>query len=152
MRPADPRLHRAWLMEPSRPDHAARPLQVLVVNADRRVRQSLCGLIELAEGMQIAGSAADAAGALAGLAAHPVDLVLLDPRLPEFDAGKTLVAAIRRDWPATSIVALYWPEDPAVSDGPRVTVVPSAVQPDSLVDLLRTSASAALPDRAPPLS
>jgi len=139
-------------MEPSRSDPPARPLQVLVVDADRRVRQSLCGLIDLAEGMEIAGSASDPAGALAGLAARPVDLVLLDPRLPEFDAGKALVGTIRRDWPAMSIVALYWPEDPAVQGGGRVTVVPSAVQPDSLVDLLRASASVTLPDASPPLS
>jgi len=139
-------------MDPSRPDRAARPLQVLVVDADRRVRQSLCGLIDLADGMEIAGSAADSAGALAGLAQGPVDLVLLDPRLPGFDDGKALVSMIRRDWPATSIVALYWPEDPSIGDGPRVTVVPSAVQPDSLVDLLRMSAHGAAPDGAPPLS
>ncbi len=139
-------------MEPARPALAARPLQVLVVDADRRVRQSLCGLIDLADGMEIAGSAADPASALAGLAKRPVDLVLLDPRLPEFDAGKALVGTIRRDWPATSIVALYWPEDPSTADGPRITVVPSAVQPDSLVDLLRSSALRAALESAPPLS
>jgi len=139
-------------MDPSRRDHATRPLQVLVVDADRRVRQSLCGLIDLAEGMEIAGSAADAAGALAGLAQGGVDVVLLDPRLPGFDAGKALVGAIARDWPDTRIVALYWPEDPGVSDGARVTVLPSAVQPDSLVDLLRISATAAVGKGAPPLS
>src|SRR3954452_11104770 len=119
-------------MEPRTPDPAGRPLKVLVVDADRRVRQSLCGLIDLADGMEIACSAADATGALAELAAHPVDLVLLDPRLPEFAAGKALVGAIRRDWPATRIVALYWPEEQPAADGDRVTVVPSAIQPDSL--------------------
>jgi len=139
-------------MEPSRPDHALRPLQVLVVDADRRVRQSLVGLIDLADGMEIAGSAADAAGALAGLAAGHVDVVVLDPRLPEFDAGKALVGAIRRGWPATCIVALCWPEDPAGLAGARLTVVPSAVQPDSLVELLRSCAVSHRPDSAAGLS
>lgn len=139
-------------MEPARPADAARPLQVLVVDADRRVRQSLCGLIDVADGMAVACSAADPATALAELAAHHVDLVLLDPRLPEFDAGKALVGAIRREWPDTSIVALYWPEEHAAPDDHPVTVLPTAVQPDSLVELLRSSAASRTPDGAPPLS
>jgi DNA-binding NarL/FixJ family response regulator len=139
-------------MEPLTPDPAARPLKVLVVDADRRVRQSLCGLIDVADGMEMTCSAADPAGALAELAEHPVDLVLLDPRLPEFDAGKALVGAIRRDWPQTRIVALYWPEEHQNGEAHAITVVPSTVQPDSLVDLLRASASGAVPDGAAPLS
>jgi DNA-binding NarL/FixJ family response regulator len=139
-------------MEPTTPGPASRPLKVLVVDADRRVRQSLCGLIDLADGMEIACSAADPAGALAELAEHPVDLVLLDPRLPEFDAGKALVGTIRRDWPDTRIVALYWPEEHPGPEAHPVTVVPSAVQPDSLVDLLRSSAAGPVTDGAAPLS
>lgn len=139
-------------MEPLAPDTAARPLKVLVVDADRRVRQSLCGLIDVADGMEITCSAADPAGALAELAEHPVDLVLLDPRLPEFDAGKALVGAIRRDWPGTRIVALYWPEEHQNGEGHPIIVVPSTVQPDSLVDLLRASAGGPVPDGAAPLS
>jgi DNA-binding NarL/FixJ family response regulator len=139
-------------MEPARPDHAARPLQVLVVDADRRVRQSLAGLIDLADGMAIVGAAADAAGALAGLAAGPVDVVVLDPRLPEFDAGKGLVGAIHRGWPGTCIVALYWPEEPSGLDGTHLTVAPSSVQPDSLVELLRSCAVAHRRDAAAGLS
>lgn len=139
-------------MEPLTPGPAARPLKVLVVDADRRVRQSLCGLIDVADGMEMTCSAADPAGALAELAEHPVDLVLLDPRLPEFDAGKALVGAIRRDWPSTRIVALYWPEEHQNGEGQAITVVPSTVQPDSLVDLLRASAGGPVPDGTAPLS
>jgi DNA-binding NarL/FixJ family response regulator len=120
-------------------------IRVLVVDADRRVRQSLCGLIDLAEGMEIAGSAADAIAAIEGLSAGPVDLVLLDPRLPEFDAGRALVAAIGREWPGTPVVALYWPDDHAADEVGRVTVLPATVQPDALVELLRSSAAQAVP-------
>jgi DNA-binding NarL/FixJ family response regulator len=139
-------------MEPSRPADPARPLQVLVVDADRRVRQSLCGLIDVADGLAVACSAADPAGALAELAEHHVDLVVIDPRLPEFDAGKALVGAISRDFPDTSIVALYWPEEHPGSDGQAVTVLPLAVGPDSLVELLRASADRRAPGGPPPLS
>lgn len=150
--PAPGPSHSRWLMEPASADPADRPIQVLVVDADRRVRQSLCGLIDLAEGLHIAGSASDPAGALAGMAGGSVDLVLLDPRLPEFDAGKALVGTIRRQWPGTSIVALYWPEEAPGADGQRPTVVPACVQPDSLVELLRTSAAERAPEGAAGLS
>jgi DNA-binding NarL/FixJ family response regulator len=139
-------------MEPSRPDHAIRPLQVLVVDGDRRVRQSLVGLIDLADGMTIAGAAGDADGALQRLAAGHVDVVVLDPRLPTFDEGRTLVGVIRRDWPATCIVALHWPDHPSSTDGTHLTVAPSAVQPDSLVELLRSCAVSHRPDAAAGLS
>jgi DNA-binding NarL/FixJ family response regulator len=139
-------------MGPAETDRADRTIRVLVVDSDRRVRQSLCGLIDLADGMEIAGAAADATSALAGLADGPVDLVLLDPRLPEFEHGKALVGAIAHGWPETAIVALYWPDDRDASERRTVTVVPSSVQPDSLVDLLRTSAADHSPDRAGGLS
>ena len=139
-------------MEPTRPDRAARPIQVLVVDADRRVRQSLCGLIDLADGMEIAGSASDVAGALAGLAEQPVDLVLLDPRLPEFDTGKALVRRIGSDWPATRVVALCWPEDPVSIDARRLLVLPATVGPDALVELLRSCATGVGPEGVAGLS
>lgn len=123
-----------------------------MIDGDRRVRQSLCGLIDVEDGIAVACSAGDPAGALAELAEHHVDVVVIDPRLPEFDAGKALVAAIRRDFPDTSIVALYWPEEHLGPDGLPVTVLPLAVQPDSLVDLLRASAARRAPDAPPPLS
>ncbi len=68
------------------------------------------------------------------------------------DAGKALVGAIQRQWPGTSIVALYWPEEQPGPDGSPVTVLPSAVQPDSLVELLRSSAAGRAPGSVPPVS
>jgi DNA-binding NarL/FixJ family response regulator len=116
---------------------ADRPIRVLVVDADRRVRQSVCGLIELADGLELAGWAADPAGALETLRSDPVDVVLLDPRLPEFEAGRALAGAIASDWPDIAVVALSWPVDPSTNGLRSITVAPSSIQPDALVDLLR---------------
>ncbi len=124
---------------------SAPPLRVLVVDADRRVRQSLCGLIDLADGMAVACSAADPAGALANLAAERVDVVLLDPRLPDLESGAALVGAIRRDWPVLPIVALCWSDETPRSVSLPVTVAPCPVQPDSLVELLRAAAAGTAP-------
>ena len=45
-----------------------------------------------------------------------------------------------------------WPEEHQNGEAQTITVVPSTVQPDSLVDLLRASAGGAVPDGAAPLS
>ncbi|RPI73761.1 MAG: response regulator, partial [Desulfobacteraceae bacterium] len=85
---------------------AERILVVDDVELQRTIAQAI--LVKLGYEVHAVASGEEA---IEYLRASPVDLVLLDPRLPEFDAGKALVGAIRHGWPATRIVALYWPEE-----------------------------------------
>ena len=64
-----------------------RPLRVLVVDADDRVRESLAGLLAIGDRVLVVGSAGQAATALALVREHRPDVVVVDPRLPEVDGG-----------------------------------------------------------------
>jgi DNA-binding NarL/FixJ family response regulator len=78
------------------PPSSSLTCRVLVVNADRRVRRDLAGLLALDPNVEVVGSAADRASALATLEASALDVVVLDPRLPGIDAGLALVDELRR--------------------------------------------------------
>lgn len=119
----------------------AAPVRVLVVDADRRVRQSLGGLIDLAEDLHVVGSASDPASALAILDADRADVVLMDPRLPEIEAGLALLVELHRRWPALALVAMSCSEDlapPSLRNGALAFVTKSA-QPEALIETLRSS-------------
>lgn len=114
------------------------PVRVLVVDADRRVRQSLAGLIRVSDGLTLSGVVGDPVGAMHALERDPVDVVLIDPRLPEAEVGVALLGEIRARWPNVRIVALsvvahlgdLW-------DDARELVVVSPASPELLVETLR---------------
>ena len=114
------------------------PVRVLVVDADRRVRQSLAGLIRVSDGLTLAGAVGDPIGAMHALEGDRVDVVLIDPRLPEAEVGVALLGEIRTRWPATRIVALSVVEHPSpLWDEPERLVVVSPASPELLVETLR---------------
>lgn len=90
--------------EPHQP-HAAP--SVAIVDADRRVRQSLSDLLALA-GLPVAGAAGSAGEAL-GLVelTHP-SIVLVDPRLPDVNAGEALLVALADLDPDVRVVLMGW--------------------------------------------
>ncbi len=114
------------------------PVRVLVVDADRRVRQSLAGLIGVSEGLELAAVVGDPVGAMAALERGGVDVVLIDPRLPEAEVGMALLGMIRQRWPRVRIVALSVVghlADPWTEAERPVVVSPAS--PELLVDALR---------------
>ncbi len=82
------------------------PVRVLVVDSDRRVRQSLAGLIRVSDGLDLCGVAADPASTMALLEHDRADVLLIDPRLPEAEMGLALLAELHRRWPGIAIVAM----------------------------------------------
>lgn len=79
--------------------HELRPIRIAVVDDDASVRETVCDLVGT-EGF-VAVACGDAASLLAMLAQTPVDLVVLDLRLPDRD-GLAVAASIR----ATSSVPI----------------------------------------------
>jgi DNA-binding NtrC family response regulator len=120
-----------------------RPVRVAVVDGDRRVRSSLSRLLELADGIVLTGVCLDPEGAVRLLEESDVDVVVMDPRLPDFDAGRALANAIADRWPRVRVVSLNWPEEYLPAAPACVTVAPRTVQPDALLDLLRGHPGAA---------
>ena len=84
------------------------PLRVLVVDADERVCESLAGLIGIGRTCVVVGSASRIDEALALVAAAAPDVLVIDPRLPDADAGRRLIARVRALAPATRVLAMGW--------------------------------------------
>jgi CheY-like chemotaxis protein len=79
-------------------------LSVLIVDSDERVRESLAGLLEIGRRCVVVACAGTPSEALELLDTYRPDVVLLDPRLPELDAGRALIGTIRLQRPSTRIV------------------------------------------------
>lgn len=85
-----------------------RPLRVLVVDADERVRESLVGLLAIGRRCIVVGSASHPESALSMIAAEPPDVVVVDPRLPEVDAGRAFIVRARELAPSVRVLVMSW--------------------------------------------
>ncbi len=120
-------------------------MRVLVVDSDRRVRQSLAGLIRISDGLDLSGVAADPVAAVHLLEDDGTDVLLIDPRLPEAEMGLALLAELHRRWPDVAIVAMSGVdgvEQPAIGCG-ALAFVSKSVRPEQLVDTLQSCGRAA---------
>ncbi len=81
-----------------------RPISVLIVDDHPVVRRGLRVLLEVQEGIEVAGEAGDGATALALAAEHAPDVILLDLRLPGMDGIAVLGELRARDSAARVLV------------------------------------------------
>ena len=75
-------------------------IRVLLVDDQELIRQALRKLLEVEDGIEVVGEAGDGVEALAGLAARPADVALVDARMPRMD-GVELVTRMAADIPAS---------------------------------------------------
>nr|NLI50900.1 response regulator transcription factor [Propionibacterium sp.] len=61
------------------------PVRVLIVDDDRFVQRSIAEFIQAAGDLECAGTCGNGAEAVAFVAAHPVDVVLMDVQMPVMD-------------------------------------------------------------------
>jgi DNA-binding NarL/FixJ family response regulator len=86
----------------------ADPLRVLVVDADERVRESLTGLLAIGGRLHVVGGAGQPGLALDLAVATRPDVVIVDPRLPDVDAGTAFIGRLRELVPDARILAMSW--------------------------------------------
>jgi CheY-like chemotaxis protein len=100
-------------------------LRLLVVDADRRVRSSLAGLLSLADQVEVVGSAGGARAALDACERSRPDAVVVDPRLPELPDGIAFIRGLRARRPAVRVVVIAWSPAlaPVVADDEGISVV-----------------------------
>jgi DNA-binding NarL/FixJ family response regulator len=106
------------------------------VDADRRVRDGLTGLLACDASIELAGSASHAAAALALSEAIRPDAVVIDPRLPEVTDGIALIERLRSALPDLRVLVLAWSGalERAMGGDPHVSVVSPSAGPGDLVD------------------
>ncbi|WP_017572165.1 response regulator [Nocardiopsis halotolerans] len=121
------------------------PVSVLIVDDQVLLRQGLRKLLEIEEGVDVVGDAADGIGALEFLsAADPLpDVALVDARMPRMD-GITLIGRMREEYPCVSAVVLTtFDDDDLVFGGLRAGArgyLLKDVPPDELVSAIRRAA------------
>ncbi|HEX2883784.1 MAG TPA: response regulator [Candidatus Limnocylindria bacterium] len=82
--------------------------RVVIVDADRRVQASLADLLSVTNDVEVVGRAGDVRTALELIEKERPDAVLVDPRLPDIEAGIALVSGVSRAWPQMRIVLTGW--------------------------------------------
>ncbi len=82
--------------------------RVLIVDADRRVQQSVADALELSGRVLVVGATADPREALELIAESRPEVVVMDPRLPELPAALPLLGAIRGAWPRLRVILIGW--------------------------------------------
>lgn len=100
-------LNLGYMQETPRPGLPSAP-RVVIVDADRRVLQSLSDLLGVTGEVDVVGRAADVRAALEEVERVHPDVVLVDPRLPDVDAGMALIGGMRRAWPSMRVVTTGW--------------------------------------------
>jgi DNA-binding NarL/FixJ family response regulator len=88
--------------EPGQP----RPLRVVVIDADDRVRESLVGLLCIGDRLVVVGNAGQTGPGFEIVRATEPDIVVIDPRLPEVDAGLSFIRRVRTLAPSVRILVM----------------------------------------------
>ena len=111
--------------------------RVVIVDADRRVLQSLSDLLGVSGEVDVVGRAADVRSALEEIERVHPDVVLVDPRLPDVDAGMALIGGMTRAWPSLRVVVTGWSdaEGRPVLNG-KTCFVQKGSSPEEFVDAI----------------
>lgn len=107
-----------------------------MVDADERVRESLAGLLAIGRRCLVVGTAGRPESALELIAADPPDVIVLDPRLPDVDAGQAFIARARKLAPSVRVLVMGWSaalEHEAIAEGADA-FVRKTFRPRELVD------------------
>ena len=117
------------------------PIRVLVVDDHAVVRQGLRGLLELQDGIEVVGDAADGAEGVETAVRLQPDVILIDLVMPELD-GVSAMRLLRERLPEARVIVLtsFLDDDkllPAVRAGAAAYLLKD-VQPEDLVAAIRT--------------
>lgn len=115
------------------PRPASRP-RVVIVDADRRVRRSLSELLAVSGQVEVVARAGDVRSALEAVEEHDPDMVLIDPRLPDLDAGTALIQSLGRARPNLRVVLTEWTDAEGHGDVPAASArVSKDASPEAFV-------------------
>lgn len=113
------------------------PIRVLIVDDHPVVRRGLRVLLEVQDGIEVAGEAGDGAAALALAAELTPDVILLDLKLPGMD-GHAVLAGLK------AAASTGQPASTGQQSSARVLVLTSATEPASASLAVRSGAAGVL--------
>jgi len=120
---------------------AQQPISVLIVDDHPVVRQGLRVLLEVQDGIEVAGEAGDGATALDLAAERKPDVILLDLKLPGLD-GIAVLAALKARGSTSRVLVLTSATEPASASlalrSGAAGVLYKDVDPDALVRAVRS--------------
>lgn len=117
----------------------ARPLRILIVDADHRVRDGLRDLISLEAGVEVVGAVGLTAAAIDLVSRATPDLVVVDPRLPDIATGLAFVSFLHDTWPDLRVLVMSWSasvEPEALASGAHALLDKTAQPEELLVDIV----------------
>lgn len=118
------------------------PIRVLIVDDHPAVRRGLRTFLELADGLEVVGEAADGPSALDLIAATGPEVVLLDMALPGMDGVEVLHELRRRELPCRALVVTsYTDRMPAAIRAGARGYLSKDVDPVALVAAVRSVAA-----------
>ncbi|MEV8284968.1 response regulator transcription factor [Streptomyces niveus] len=89
----------------SEPTENGQPLRVVVADDQAAVREPLAAMLGLSPDIDVVAAAADGHEVLTAVAARPVDVVLMDLRMPRMD-GTEATRRLTEDHPEVAVVVL----------------------------------------------
>jgi DNA-binding NarL/FixJ family response regulator len=119
----------------ARPELPSAP-RVVIVDADRRVLQSIADLLGVTGEVDVVGRAADVRAALEEIERLKPDAVLVDPRLPDVDAGIALIHGVTRAWPSIRVVITGWGDAERPELNGSTCYVRKGSSPEEFVDAI----------------
>ena len=84
------------------------------------------------QGVEVIGTAGDVRSALELVENLNPTVLLVDPRLPDIDAGRALLSGIALGWPSVRVVLMGWTDEPDGMPADAAFVSKSA-QPEEFV-------------------
>ncbi|WP_433888386.1 response regulator transcription factor [Streptomyces sp. CA-111067] len=133
------------------PTDNPRPLRVIVADDQAAVREPLAAVLGLADGIEVVAAAADGSEVLAAVAAGPVDVVLMDLRMPVLD-GIDATRRLSEEHPEVAVVVLTTFADDdsilaALSAGARGYLTKNAGRQDIIRAIRAAAAGQSVLDR-----
>jgi DNA-binding NarL/FixJ family response regulator len=119
------------MSSPARQESPEDSARVAVIDADRRVQQSIAEVLRV-QGVEVIGTAGDVRSALELVENLNPTVLLVDPRLPDIDAGRALLSGIALGWPSVRVVLMGWTDEPDGMPADAAFVSKSA-QPEEFV-------------------